>query len=75
MNNTTQHRSEEHRFGISKTSLAGILSVLTIGTAIFGSGLLGDAARAGEPTKGDTKRLDLGGSVTLEVVFAPRASS
>jgi len=46
---------------VPKTSLAGILSALTIIAIVH----------AGEPAKGATKQVDLGGGVTLEVVYIP----
>ena len=43
---TKRHLSKEHRIGFLETSLAGVLSALTMIAAVFGLGLPVDAARA-----------------------------
>ncbi len=50
--------------------LAGVLSALAIVAAVFEFGFPVGATHAGEPAKGTTKQVDLGG-VTLEVVYIP----
>ena len=71
MSKTKRHLSEEHRLRIIEVSLARVLSALTMIVAVFGFGLPVGVARAGEPTKGATKQVDLGGDVSLELVYIP----
>ena len=51
--------------------VAGILSALTIIAVVFGFDFSINVARADEPAKGTAKPVDLGGGVTLEVVYVP----
>ncbi len=51
-------------------SCGGVLSALAIVAAVFEFGFPVGATHAGEPAKGTTKQVDLGG-VTLEVVYIP----
>jgi hypothetical protein len=55
--------------GVKKQVMNKLTTILT--TILTALVLPVDVARAGEPAKGATKRLDLGGAVTLEVVFIP----
>ena len=52
-------------------SCAGVLSALAIVAAVFEFGFPVGATHASEPAKGTTKQVDLGGGVTLEVVYIP----
>jgi len=71
MSKTNRRLREEYRLWIRKIWLAGVTSALTIIVVVFGFGLPVAVARADEPTKGATKQVDLGGDVTLEVVYIP----
>lgn len=71
MRDTNRHLSEKH-CPIHRTKfLAGILSALTIVAAVLGLGFPNDVTHADEPTKGATKKVDLGGSESLEIVYIP----
>ena len=47
------------------------LQTLAMAAIIFGVSAGANAAPAGKPVKGESKRLDLGGEVSLEVVYIP----
>lgn len=55
----------------SSPSRAGVLPALTILAAVIGAGFPISAAQAGEPARGTAKQVDLGGGVSLEVVYIP----
>lgn len=71
MSKTSRRLSEEERLGVFETGLARILRALTSIAAVFALCLPVDVVRADDPAQGATKRVDLGGEVTLELVYLP----
>lgn len=56
---------------VTKAAVCYLAAGWPLVAAVLGCGLPFDVARADGPTKGATKQVDLGGDVTLEVVYIP----